>query len=214
LDSAPQGRDTWAAINECSGDYVTEVYQGGDQNLPEHMKPYFDTYENCEQGVEVSLLTMLSGDHPAKNPSENGGVNVPEEAWDFLKRFQKPGHKADRMWEGQELSRNQYLLSPKGKHKLIFQNDSNVVLYKDNGQVLWSTGTHHSGADRFVLQTDGNLVLYKPGYWGWNWIFPHYYGPSAVWASNTVGSGLAKLQVNDTGHIAIFHDEVTVWSHH
>lgn len=47
-----------------------------------------------------------------------------------------------------------------GEHFLM-QRDGNAVLYGSNGQSLWSSGTHNTGANRIVMQDDGNLVIYN-----------------------------------------------------
>lgn len=47
-------------------------------------------------------------------------------------------------------------------HKLICQDDGNLVLYDENGQPFWQTDTQGKGKGpyRFLVQDDRNLVLY------------------------------------------------------
>jgi len=63
------------------------------------------------------------------------------------------------------------------------------------GQSLWSC----DGRFQFVLQTDGNLVLYMSG--------------TALFASNTVGSGAAVAVMQDDGNFVVYTSGGTaVWS--
>jgi len=64
---------------------------------------------------------------------------------------------------------------------------SSLTLTSSSGSPLWSTGR---GGSDLVLQSDGNLVEYS--------------GASAVWASNTVGSGASWLVVGDDGKLALY----------
>ena len=45
---------------------------------------------------------------------------------------------------------------------LVFQFDSNLVMYQGDGPSIWSAGTNGTSADHLVMQNDGNLVLYGP----------------------------------------------------
>jgi hypothetical protein len=83
---------------------------------------------------------------------------------------------------GQSMSPGDYLVSPNGNYKLIFQTDGNFVLYQgsngsftdDPSTAVWSTSTQNKGATTVIMQADGNLVLYV--------------GTSAAWATNTAGN--------------------------
>jgi hypothetical protein len=96
---------------------------------------------------------------------------------------------------GQTLKPGDFILSPSGAYKLIFQTDGNFVLYgKDSsGQytnVIWSTSTQNKGATTVIMQTDGNCVLYV--------------GTAAAWATNTAGNPGAYLALADDGIIAVY----------
>ncbi len=41
------------------------------------------------------------------------------------------------------------------------QNDGNLVIYAQNGNVLWSPNTYNTTPVGLFMQNDGNLVLYK-----------------------------------------------------
>ncbi|MFJ4189707.1 hypothetical protein [Kitasatospora sp. NPDC089509] len=51
---------------------------------------------------------------------------------------------------------------------LKYQSDGNLVLYRWDGEALWSSGTAGQPAFRASMQNDGNFVLYNPdgdAYW-------------------------------------------------
>jgi hypothetical protein len=53
----------------------------------------------------------------------------------------------------------------------IMQEDCNFVIYSQEGNVLWATGTNATGrtAPSLVLQDDGNLVFYaSTSFWATN----------------------------------------------
>jgi hypothetical protein len=60
----------------------------------------------------------------------------------------------------------------RGSYYLTLQDDGNLVLYEDDDEPIWATGTVGQGADSLVMQSDGNLVLYSKA--------------GAVWASGVI----------------------------
>jgi len=70
-----------------------------------------------------------------------------------------------------------------GATQLVFQPDSNLVLYRDNGSVVWATNRFcdvAGGEDSVLsLQNDGNMVVYCTAGLG----EPHIL--RAIWASGT-----------------------------
>jgi polyhydroxybutyrate depolymerase len=206
LPSAQKGRDAWAQVNGCTGSPVKADHPTG-------VGSYTETYKNCKQDVSVALLTFPQGQHRPWFPDVNGGVDVQRDLWAFLSQHQKPGHKSDRLWAGQELYQQQYLTTADNKSRLDFQADGNLVLRNtQTGQVIWQAGSNGSGADRLAMQEDGNLVLWRSGYWGWKSIFPFYYEPRAVWSSNTSGAGESRVQVSAAGKLQILRNNLQVWT--
>ena len=70
---------TWAEMNGCSG------------ILPEMIEEYSDYsiqgYTNCDENVEVQLVTLHLADHnpyPSANPT---GIQTTQMVWDFMDRF-------------------------------------------------------------------------------------------------------------------------------
>lgn len=206
FDSAREGLDNWSRISACSGSPLRTQHSG--------VGAFRDTYRDCEQGVEVELLTVGQGGHfDIPKPHLNGGVELQEEIWGFLSEYSKPGHQSDRLWNGQTLKRKQWLQSPDGRYRLTFQSDGNAVLRdRQTNSVVWASGTAGQHGDRLVMQDDGNLVIYSEGYWGWKG--PWHWGyikPAAIWASNSVGSGESRLQVSNDGRLSIVRNQATVW---
>jgi O-glycosyl hydrolase len=73
---------------------------------------------------------------------------------------------------------------------------SDLTLTDTSGNIIWSTGY---GGDDLILQSDGNLV--------------EYHGGTAVWASNTVGSGAVWLIVNNDGTLELYNSAGSqVWT--
>jgi hypothetical protein len=64
---------------------------------------------------------------------------------------------------GQSLNSGSTILSPDGNYSITNQTDGNLVIYKQGGGAVWSTGTSGQGASTILMQADGNLVLYKNG---------------------------------------------------
>lgn len=206
LDSVHEGLENYGRISGCSGAPVRSDHPGEGA--------FVDAYADCGQDVQVKLLTVGKGGHyDIHTTSENGGVALQEEIWDFLSAHSKPGHKSDRIWNGQELRRGQWLESPNNRYRLTFQSDGNAVLTDThtNG-VLWASGTNGQRAERLVMQNDGNLVIYSEGYWGWkSWWHWGWIAPKAIWASNTVGAGESRLQLAGDGNLRILRNGNTVW---
>ena len=76
---AMKNLETWAEMNQCSGEPVESWREG-----PHHAL----TYENCQQGAEVTLVIINEGGHVIY-PSRGSRINTTAMAWDFMKRFSK-----------------------------------------------------------------------------------------------------------------------------
>jgi hypothetical protein len=106
--------------------------------------------------------------------------------------------QGDFLLSGQSLYPNGYIRSPDGRFKLIHQHDNNLVLYRNDGLVLWALN-QYSGT-RTYMQPDGNLVTYDP-YW------------SAVFATGTDGYYGSYLRVQNDGNLVIYTpSNQAVWS--
>ncbi|EIE25680.1 hypothetical protein COCSUDRAFT_60694 [Coccomyxa subellipsoidea C-169] len=105
---------------------------------------------------------------------------------------------------GEELRVGQCMASPDGRSRFAFQEDGNLVVYKD-GTVVWATNTSHARPKptRLTLQEDGNLVLYGAE------------GRFAGWASNTDGKGdrQTRLVLQNGGTLILRNSNGrTIWS--
>jgi hypothetical protein len=85
------------------------------------------------------------------------------------------------------------LRSCDGIHRLIIQDDNNLVLYNDRrGGSIWATATNGTSSNHLSMQADdGNLVLYDDG------ANPH-------WSSKTYGNAGAYLQVQNDGNLVVY----------
>lgn len=67
----------WATMNSCSGSPVETWRQG---------QSFVQTYKNCKDGTEVSLMTMDKGGHYPYG-GKGSTIESPEMAWEFMRRF-------------------------------------------------------------------------------------------------------------------------------
>lgn len=86
-------------------------------------------------------------------------------------------------------STNTLSIMPK---ELIMQGDGNLVLYDNNGGVLWASGTDGNSGATCILQTDGNLVIYS-------------LGGVALWSTSTIlipgGLSYVNARTSTTAHL-------------
>jgi len=80
---------------------------------------------------------------------------------------------------------------------LVFQRDGNLVLYRQNHNPVWASGTNGRGK-RAIFQEDGNVVVYDDY--------------SAVWASNTNGHPDSQLCLQNDGNLVIYDDGKPIWA--
>ena len=90
------------------------------------------------------------------------------------------------------------LTSANGSYIALQQaSDGNLVIYDNAHQPLWSRGGSYVQHARTVMQDDGNLVTYS------NYLPKVSGSGSAIWATNTAGSGLSYLGLMDDGNLII-----------
>lgn len=106
----------------------------------------------------------------------------------------------DRLTNGQSLQPSESLASPNGSFSLSLQTDGNLVLYDQDGQPVWASGTDGREVGSATMQEDGNLVLNAPDG-----------GP--VWASDSYGNDGAYVVVQDDRNVVIYSaDGAPVWA--
>ena len=93
-----------------------------------------------------------------------------------------------------------YMYSPNSKYYAVFQNDGNLVVYRNiknnrfHDTAVWHAGTYGKDADVCKMQHDGNLVIYdKNG--------------NAVWNSQSFGNNNSTLYLSDNGELCIYSAE-------
>ncbi|MBW2262835.1 MAG: hypothetical protein JRG91_12740, partial [Deltaproteobacteria bacterium] len=69
--------DTWKTMNNCTEPYA-ETWSSGDSVAW--------TYEDCDNGTEVSLVTIDGGGH-VLYAGEETDIDTTRLAWDFMQRF-------------------------------------------------------------------------------------------------------------------------------
>ncbi|WP_232430423.1 protease pro-enzyme activation domain-containing protein [Burkholderia ubonensis] len=103
--------------------------------------------------------------------------------------------------EGTTLNPAQIVYSASQSHRLVMQDDGNLVLYNaTNGAAVWSSGTNGNAGAYAVFQTDGNFVVYSAS-------------GKALWFSSTSsGTYGQSLTVQDDGNMVIYAPSVPVFA--
>ncbi|MBL8950432.1 MAG: hypothetical protein JNK82_06625, partial [Myxococcaceae bacterium] len=101
---------------------------------------------------------------------------------------------------GQQLDPDGAVTTSDGTHRLTYQQDGNLVLYRNSGGAGWSSGTPGTSAGRAIMQTDGNLVVYdRDG-------VPRFH-------THTHGNPGAQLFFETPGRLHVIHpDGRRLWS--
>lgn len=102
---------------------------------------------------------------------------------------------------GEVLASNQSIGSLNGQYTLFFQEDGNLVLYRNwDGRALWDSGTYGRSAEVCTMQGDGNMVIYD--------LDGQY-----VWDTATYGNSGSRLVVQDDGNVVIYRpDNTPIWA--
>lgn len=79
MPGASENFETWKNMNNCTGTYEVTWKSGNSVAW---------TYTDCENGSEVTLVTIDGGGHVLYK-GEDTEINTTKLAWDFLKRFSK-----------------------------------------------------------------------------------------------------------------------------
>lgn len=108
----------------------------------------------------------------------------------------------DRLEGDTPIYPGQEFVSASGEYQLIFQEDSNLVLYKrndDGSEAIWASNTYSdegSTNHSVLVQLDGNFVLYNAD-------------GQALWASGSNYDAVKPyILVQDDGNVCLYDDEV------
>lgn len=97
----------------------------------------------------------------------------------------------DKLFPGQDLIRNDRLVSENGKYRLVFQEDGNLVLYNNQDDAMWNSGTSNQGGQIAKLQEDGNFVIYAEG-------------GRLLWNTDTDGLSISNLLLQNDGNLVLY----------
>jgi hypothetical protein len=103
----------------------------------------------------------------------------------------------DRLTAGQSISRGGQLTSPDGKHRLILQEDGNLVLYSGN-KPTWYTNSAGIAIKELVMQNNGELILYR-------------YDGKPAWSSHTSGDTNTFVALQNDGNLVIYDKGKPIW---
>lgn len=106
----------------------------------------------------------------------------------------------DSLEPGDILGPGEELASANGSYRFVYQDDGNLVLYRNDGVPLWASNTAGSPAGVAIMQDDGNLVVYAQD-------------GSPAWASGTQDNLDARLVVQDDGNVVVYNrDGSPLWA--
>lgn len=91
------------------------------------------------------------------------------------------------------------LISNSQEFRLDLQGDGNLVVYDNNENALWASGTNGQPAAMLVMQDDGDLVLYDTN-------------ENALWASGTQGHPCSWVVMQDDGNLVIYQTDQPIWA--
>lgn len=96
----------------------------------------------------------------------------------------KFGRLTHEVLQNDKMQFGESILSPNRLFRLVFQEDSNLVVYefnKESGKEspVWASNSGGKNANHLTLQQDGNLVVYDSN-------------NHPVWTPNTYGKGVAR----------------------
>ena len=97
----------------------------------------------------------------------------------------------DTLWNRQQLTAGQSLVSANGQYTAVVQGDGNVVVYAARQGALWHTRTWGRPGSRLALQADGNLVVYTPS-------------RQAPWHAATFGHANDRLVMQNDGNLVLY----------
>lgn len=100
---------------------------------------------------------------------------------------------------GEMLEVGDCLVSNNRKFKLILQKDGNLILFKGQNEIEWSSNTLTDSASSLKMGEDGNLMLNKKNL-------------TSYWSTNNSPARGAELILNDEGIIAITVKDSIFWS--
>jgi len=109
-----------------------------------------------------------------------------------------PPSAANQLTAGQALIVGASLHSASGRYTLIMQEDGNLALYGQSGN-LWHAATNGNPSAHAVFQGDGNFVVYGPV-------------GQVYWNSGTGGHPGSVLVLQDDGNLVIYQGGTAVWN--
>jgi hypothetical protein len=104
----------------------------------------------------------------------------------------------DTLYHDQRLNADQQLYAPDGSHRVIMQDDGNLVIYDSAGHAVWASGTFGAFGAYAIMQLDGNFVIYNSA-------------NQPIWATGKYGSGNYLIMQMD-GNLVVYHGTTPLWS--
>lgn len=186
-DSETNGRPCDACIMQGDGNLV--IYGPGGEYI-------WDTATDGQPGSR--LVVQDDGNVAIYRPD-----GTPIWATNTVQRTVPSGPRAqgDDMQPGEVLNSGQSISSQNGNYTLTYQDDGNLVLYRNfDKRPLWASNTGGKPDEVCIMQGDGNLVIYGPD-------------GEAFWSTATHGHPGSRLVVQDDGDVVIYNtNNQRIWS--
>lgn len=195
-----EGAASWTAdrevvredVNACIKGYTSSCDAVVDQDLATHdparptaLSPAYDSGDHLHPNDAGYVAIAGAVDLAMFTPVTLSSVSAPEGCGGF-----KPGNG---------LKPGQTLVSCDGRFTLNMQLDGNLVLYKGQSTVLWTTGTVNSDSAQLELTPSGDFIIYgKLG--------------EPLWRSGNAGQTAAQAFVQVDGNLVIYGPTQAVWA--
>ncbi len=90
--------------------------------------------------------------------------------------------------------------SENGVYTLKFQDDGNLVLYKNGNNPIWASQTDGKSSKKLRFQDDGNFVIYDSA-------------DNPIWSSNTNNKNGSYITLQNDGNLVIYtYNNQPIWA--
>jgi len=203
------------SVTSVDGEVVTVMQGDGNLVLRSHGRALWSSGTEGNPGARLigqadGNAVILTGTHNVVWDSGTAGLGTnpqlevqPTGELDLVSTAGTTWHvypaAATTLLNGESLHTGQVLHDTYGHDLLTMQADGNLV-FRRNGQSLWSSGTAGQPGAHATLQHDGNLVIRdRTGL--------------AIWASGTAGSGPATaLRLPSGGTFSLYKQARKIWT--
>jgi hypothetical protein len=164
-----------------------------------HQGEFYRTHGRFGLAPDMYAVINWRGTPVQTLPEWNGTGTYMRSVRDFANTYLPVSTGVHGLRPGEHLVPGESRTSVDGRFTLSYQQDGNLVLYRNGTTVVWQTRSSGRTAGRADMQLDGNFVVYDAA-------------GQIVWKSNTSGSSGAFLVVQSDGNVVIYIGRHPVWA--